>query len=250
MADEDKLVKAGVEAALKPFADLLDKLAGPAAEEIGLTLKDHVQVFRLKRRIRLLARAKEMLLEANIEPGQVPFKLLLPMIENASIEEDDDLQDRWAAMLANSAAGTNRGSGIEPAFPPILKELGIEDVKFLDELYQETMRKRLKRRGESDEFMTVGYPRFNIYDLKNIYMQASSRGQIKTSRQLPLDVSNEQQFRLSFDIVMRNRLLDELFGLVENRDEQRQEVGSIYRLSVLGARFIRACRTPKQGEMD
>ena len=28
MADEDKLVKAGVEAALKPFADLLDKIAG------------------------------------------------------------------------------------------------------------------------------------------------------------------------------------------------------------------------------
>src|ERR1700755_3276467 len=101
MEDEDKLVRAGVEAALKPFADMLEKIAGPAAEEFGLTLKDHVRVFRLKRQIRLFKRVEEMLAEAKMEPGRVPFKLLLPMIENASIEENNELQDRWAAMLAN-----------------------------------------------------------------------------------------------------------------------------------------------------
>ena len=110
MADGDKLVKAGVEAAMKPFADLLDKLAGPAAEEIGLTLRDHVRVFRLKREVRLCQRV--------------------------SIEETDELQDIWANMLANAAAGGNGGSGVEPVFPLILKELGIQEVKFLDELYE------------------------------------------------------------------------------------------------------------------
>jgi hypothetical protein len=250
MADEDKLVKASVEAALKPFADLLDKLAGPAVEEIGMTVKDHVRVFRLKRQMRLFERVKEMLAESNLEPGRVAFKLLLPMVENASVEEDDDLQDRWAAMLANCAAGTNRGSGVEPAFSLILKELGTEDVKFLDELYQETMRKRLKRRGELYVFMPVSYPQFNIYHLKSIYLRAISRGEPEVSRHSSLNASEEERFRLIFDIVMRNRLLEELYDLVENRDEQRQEVGSIYRLSVLGARFIRACRTPKQGKID
>ena len=61
MADEDKLVKAVVEAALRPFADLLDKLAGPAAKELGLALKDHVRVFRFKRQLRLFERVKEIL---------------------------------------------------------------------------------------------------------------------------------------------------------------------------------------------
>src|SRR5438270_2292499 len=98
MADEDKLVKAGVEAALKPFADLLEKLAGPAAEEIGLTLKDHVRVFRLKRRLRLLARVQEMLAGSNLEAHRVPLKILGPIIENATVEDDDDLQDKWAAL--------------------------------------------------------------------------------------------------------------------------------------------------------
>jgi Abortive infection alpha len=134
MADEDKLVKAGVEAAMKPFADLLDKLAGPAAEEIGLTLKDHVRVFRLKRQIRLFSRVKEMLAESSIEPGRVPLKLLLPMVENASIEENDDLQDRWAAMLANAAVNRD----IHPSFPEILKQLSEKEVAYLDACYRYT----------------------------------------------------------------------------------------------------------------
>jgi hypothetical protein len=242
MADEDKLVKAGVEAALKPFSELLEKLAGPAAEEIGLTLKDHVRVFRFKRQLRLFERVKEILAESRIEPGRVPLRLLLPMVENASIEEDDDLQDRWAAMLANAAAGGNGGSGVEPVFPLILKELGIQEVRFLDELYNEAMRKHVKRRAELPAFINFRSS-FNIYDLKNVYLQAASR-------KLPMDANQQQEFRLSFDIVMRNRLLDELYDLVDNRDEQRQEVGSIYRLSALGVRFIRACRTPKAGEPE
>ncbi|HZU32611.1 MAG TPA: Abi-alpha family protein [Candidatus Angelobacter sp.] len=247
MADEDKLVKAGVEAALKPFADLLDKLAGPAAEEIGLTIKDHVQVFRLKRRVRLLGRVREILAESGMEAGRVPFKLLFPVVENASIEEDDDLQDRWAAMLAN-AAGTDGRSGVEPVFPVILKELGIQDVKFLDELYEEVIRKRIKYRAEWPEFVNVGNPQFNIYHLKSIYAQANPGSLSSVKGHLNAD--QERQFRLSLDIIIRNRLLDELYDLMDKRDEQRQEVGSMYRLSELGARFIRACRTPKTGEPE
>lgn len=138
MADEDKLVKAGVEAAMKPFADLLDKLAGPAAEEIGLALKDHVRVFRFKRQLRLFERVKEMLAESRMDPGRVPFKLLLPMVENASIEENDCLQDRWAAMLAD--ASVNRE--IHPSFPEILKQLSEKEVAYLDACYEYSEGKR------------------------------------------------------------------------------------------------------------
>ena len=242
MADEDKLVKAGVEAAMKPFADLLDKLAGPAAEEIGLTLRDHVRVFRIRRQVRLCQRVKDICADAYIEPQKVPIKVLLPLLDAASIEETDELQDIWANMLAN-AAGGNGSSGVEPVFPLILKELGIQEVKFLNELYEEAMRKRVKRRAELPAFMNVGHSQFNIFDLRNVYQKA-------TSRSKTMDAHQQEQFRLSLDIAMRNRLLDELYDLVNNDDEQRQEVGSMYRLSALGARFIRACRTPKAGESE
>jgi hypothetical protein len=72
MADEDKLIKAGVEAALKPFADLLEKLAGPAAEEIGFTLQDHFRASRLRRQVRLLKRTEEFLKKAELALKQFP----------------------------------------------------------------------------------------------------------------------------------------------------------------------------------
>jgi hypothetical protein len=242
MADEDKLVKAGVEAALKPFADLLEKLAGPVAEEIGLTLKDHFRVVRFKRQMRLLQGVKDICTDASIEPQKVPMKVLLPLVEAVSIEETDELQDIWANMLANAAAGNDRGPGVEPVFPLILKELGIQEVRFLDQLYNEAIRRSVERRAKLPGLKIESS--FNIYDLKNVYLQATSRKHSIETNQL--DAKQQQEFRLSFDIVMRNRLLDELYDLVDNRDEQRQEVGSIYRLSALGTRFIRACRTPKR----
>jgi hypothetical protein len=133
MADEDKLVKAGVEAALKPFADLLEKLAGPAAEEIGLTIQDHFRAFRTKRQIRLFERTKEMLEEAGVDAQKVPLKLLKPLIESGSLEDNDSLQDRWAALLANAA---NVSSNIHPAFPEILKQLDTTEVTYMDVLYE------------------------------------------------------------------------------------------------------------------
>src|SRR5581483_3045541 len=124
------------------------------------------------------------------------------------------------------------------------------EVKFLDELYEESTRKRVKHRAEWPKFINVGYPHLNIYELKNLYLQANYPSDPIISRRSGLNPAQEQQFRLSVDIILRNRLLDQLYDLVENSDEQRQEVGSIYRMSALGARFIQACRTPKSGEHE
>lgn len=58
VASEDlEVLKTGVEAmtssAFKPVSDLIGLLFGPAAEEAGLMLKDHVRVFRAMRQLRL-----------------------------------------------------------------------------------------------------------------------------------------------------------------------------------------------------
>jgi hypothetical protein len=131
MSDDTDLIKAGAqgitEGVMAPFADLLRKLAGPVAEELGLTLQDEVRVFRLKRRIRLLERVQQMLNEKGVEPQRVPLKILVPVIEGASLEEDDELQDRWAALLVNTATT----GGAMPAAPEILRQLTSMDVFLL-----------------------------------------------------------------------------------------------------------------------
>ena len=134
MADEDKIVKAGIEATLEPFANLLEKIAGPAAEELGLALREHVRFLRMKRQVRLWQRTKEFLDQAGIEPKRVPLKLLAPIMESGSLEEDDPLQDRWAALLANAAAGKQT---VHPAFPEMLKQLSAMEVVMLEILQVE-----------------------------------------------------------------------------------------------------------------
>src|ERR1051326_8621250 len=41
------------------------------------------------------ARAQEMLREAGVQPGPVPLKTLVPLLQYASIEEDEYLQAQW-----------------------------------------------------------------------------------------------------------------------------------------------------------
>jgi hypothetical protein len=126
--------KAAMEVLFEPIKDLVQKVAGPPAQEIGLALREEVRQFRLKREVRLWTRAKEMLEEANIPPRQVPLKLLYPLIQNGGLEENDPLQDKWAALLANAC---EEGNEVLPSFPEILKQITPVEAKFLDTAYDE-----------------------------------------------------------------------------------------------------------------
>jgi hypothetical protein len=129
MTDDADLVKAGtqgaVEGLLQPYASLISSLLGPAADEFGLMLRDHVRVFRARRMARLFQKTKEMVDGGQIDVLPIPLKLFLPIVDTASLEEDDELQDRWAALLINSS-----GSAM-PAAPDILRQLTKEDVFLL-----------------------------------------------------------------------------------------------------------------------
>jgi hypothetical protein len=122
MSDVYHLAKAGAESLLKPVADIIDKVAGPAAEEFGLALQDHVKAYRLRGQVRLWQRTREFLDEAGIDVHPVAPKLLLPIIDYGSVEDDAWLRDRWAALLANAAIGQ---SDVLPAYPEILRHFEV-----------------------------------------------------------------------------------------------------------------------------
>src|SRR5580698_10536053 len=124
--DGAELIKAGTEAivegAMKPVSDLIQAIFGPAAEEVGLALKESVQRIRHRRRLRLLGRTQELLRRARIEPQQVSLKLLGSIIANGSKEQEDDLQDIWSSLLDNAAHNTTDNE-VLPAYTLILKDL-------------------------------------------------------------------------------------------------------------------------------
>ena len=63
-------------ALFESMKDIVQKLAGPAAEEIGLSFGDSVKVWRLKRQVRLFKRVQEICAEAGIKPQTVKLSFL------------------------------------------------------------------------------------------------------------------------------------------------------------------------------
>lgn len=134
VSDEDNaalVIKTGVEQMFVPLHELLDKLLGPAATEVGLSLGDSVKVWRLKRQIRLLQEVKRIIDQSGKDIKPIATRLFFPVLDAASIEDDDEMQTRWASLLANEA--TDVGS-VHPSFIDVLRQLAPDDAQLLDKL--------------------------------------------------------------------------------------------------------------------
>lgn len=77
MSTEIKAIESGFDLVKK----FLEKIAGPASEEIGLLLQDKVKLYRFKNWYKILGKAKKYLEERKIEPKAIPLRTLLPLLE-------------------------------------------------------------------------------------------------------------------------------------------------------------------------
>src|SRR5262249_20330632 len=82
---------AGPLAAAIPFTAIVKKMLGPAADEVAEQLRTEIKVYRYGRTLKLLEKSERMTQEAGFTPKAVPIKLLFPLLEGASLEEDEDL---------------------------------------------------------------------------------------------------------------------------------------------------------------
>jgi hypothetical protein len=124
--------------ALEPVGGLLKRIAGPLADEVGESLALVARPYRIALSVKMLQKTQRMLREAGLEAQAVPPRLFLPMLEAGSIENDDHLHTKWAALLVNAATS----SKVHPSYIEILKQLTPEDARLLDKLYNETTDKK------------------------------------------------------------------------------------------------------------
>ena|GEM_PF-6161510 len=130
---------------IKAARPALSTVFKPALEEIGEAGRDYVKGLRAKAGAKVLIDAGNVLVEANIEPQEVPFKVLVPLIESASLEEDEFLQKTWANLLAN-AANPHSVAKFDSGFIEIMKQLGPIHVRILNALFPES-RGGIKKAG-------------------------------------------------------------------------------------------------------
>jgi hypothetical protein len=122
-------VEGAVKGALAPVHDIVRDLAGPSASEIGATWSMQLRFWKIRRAARLAERVREYLEPIGINRRPVALKLLMGSVEHGAIEEEDELQDLWVALLASAA--DSREPEVHPSFPEILHELTARDAKLL-----------------------------------------------------------------------------------------------------------------------
>jgi len=105
--------------------------------ELDQMIGERVGWWRMKQSIRLAKKARKLLDDEGLEPKQVPLRTSVPLLEAASLEEDDALIDRWAALLANATAQTLE---VPPSFASVLREIEPEAARVLDRVYEVHMR--------------------------------------------------------------------------------------------------------------
>lgn len=128
----------GLQTVGKPAADvakdLIGRFLGPTVDIGGDALKNWVHT-RIARGHDTVITAAAILEQSGLEPRLVPGRILLPILEHSSLEEDDALRAKWAALLAN-AATPEHGDYILPAYTEILRQLTPVHAGILDWIFE------------------------------------------------------------------------------------------------------------------
>lgn len=142
MSNELNIKSSTIEKGLELAKDFLGKLISPTIEEVGLLISDNIKFLRFKNQVKILLKAKEYVEKNNISLKEIPIKILVPLLEKASLEDEEKLQDKWANMLVNMVdSETNFQNQI---FPHILSQLSIEEYEALQEVLQKEKELALK----------------------------------------------------------------------------------------------------------
>lgn len=112
----------------------LSKLISPAIEQTGLLIKDQVTLWRLKNQIRVLNKANKYCEKKGISPKRISLKLLVPLIEKSGLEDDDQMQDKWAILLSNLVDSNQNIRN--HVFPYILSQISLNEFNFLNKVIE------------------------------------------------------------------------------------------------------------------
>ncbi len=109
----------------------LKLVCAPALEEVGLLLKDQVRNWRLSNVLRILHKAQGKL-EFTADSFQIKAhpKVALSIIENGSLNDNDEVQEMWAGLFASSCTPSGRDDE-NLIFVDLLKQMTVMQATIL-----------------------------------------------------------------------------------------------------------------------
>lgn len=216
-----KLGTKGLEIADKAGSFLSTVFKEPINEISGM-VTDKLRFIRWKRMVEMSEEVSGILEQKQIyDTRAVPPKLALPIIEEASLEDDPDLQRLWNNLLAN-AMNPSFNDEIRYGFIEMIKQITGIEAKLLNMFYE-----TLKREGK-------------LLPLSNIFNYSLSKEQITKLMNISDDI-----YAISVNNLMRMQLLSP--AILKGGVKMGSEPLTIYKgidavtLTPLGVKFIEAC---------
>ena len=125
--------------ALQRVGGFFNRVFGGLVEDgIGI-VADRVKYMRIEQAVRLGRKTEQILAQRGVETTQsVPLKIGVPLIEQATLEDNDELHTLWANLLAN-AMDPSTASNISRVHVSLLKEMEPIDVHILSRITQEKL---------------------------------------------------------------------------------------------------------------
>lgn len=120
---------------VRETGSFLNRVFGELVEDGVGIVADRIKFYRLKNYIALCENTLEKMHQKGLFEGgstqTVPLKISIPLIEHATLEDDINLQDYWAQMLAN-AMDPNFETNVERRHVSLLSDMEPLDLRILN----------------------------------------------------------------------------------------------------------------------
>ncbi len=117
---------------------------GASITEVSETFADNFRLRRFKNQIKILSKAKEHITELGFTPNQIDLKILAPLVHFSSLEENIDLQERWAKLITNIVRTEGRDL-LKQNSIEIISKISNEEAQLIDFIYELFIKKREER---------------------------------------------------------------------------------------------------------
>jgi hypothetical protein len=218
-----KATKKGLEVTEK-FGAFLSKIFGEGFKHVGDSFADWTIYIRYKNMMKIQDKFEQLHQKRGLKINTISLSTghALSLLESASREDDDNIQEKWAGLLANST-DPNKRIKIQKIYIEILSSLEPLDALVMDYL------------SEQDAPIKISYGEFPKINAENISESLS-----QDISDINLSLSN--LFRLgclidSWQNQTWNTMARGYQGFRVNNPE------SDFRLSHLGRMLIEACKT-------
>jgi len=120
------------ETEVEAVTKFIAKLVPAFVKEAGGIFSDTVRYWKWKNQIHIVKKAKSHLESIGLQPKAPPLKIIVPLLESASLEEDTNIQEMWSKLLASALVDS---ATIVPNHIDTLKQLSPAEVRVLDLMY-------------------------------------------------------------------------------------------------------------------